>query len=457
MKSQAWIESADRSILSYRELAVTGLLAILASFSPVISACWGVVVLVYGIYDVCRTYDADCSAAKWAAYLAGLEVVLRGTGGSVVWEFGKYSVLVILWVGLYVSRTENRNFPAWIFMSLLLLIPGVLTTLSWSNRISEDISFNISGILCLLVSSWYFSVKEISFETLKKIFGYFVLPIIALVVVITIKSPSLSEINFKASASFAASGGFGPNQVATILGAGWLMVIIMVLLRERLTPSRYLTFFLLGIIIFRSLLTFSRGGNVAAVAALLLFLFTYVYYRDYSVISKATFRNLLVFAIAVFFIGLAVNEITGGMFENRILGMDGLGQRKDDMLSGRGVLFDEELQLFFSDPLGVGVGGSAFFRNKLFGNPLASHNEFGRLLSEHGVFGIIEIILLLVMPMRHLKKLCNVDNKAVCILFFTLSMLTAMHSAFRLAMPAFFYGLSFMTLKGSDNDYLLKE
>lgn len=452
MKLQIETERDETPIISYRDLAFTVALAIGASISAGIAACWGVFTLIVGLYDVFKTKDQDCIAAQWCAYIAGLEVVLRGTGGSIIWEFGKYSVLLILISGLYVGSSDLHKIPKWVFVALVLLIPGILTTFTWSNRISEDISFNISGILCLLVSVWYFSTRVISFETIKKIFGYFILPVIALVIVITIKSPSLSEINFKATANFAASGGFGPNQVATVLGAGWLLILIMVLLKCQLTPNKYITYFFLGFIIFRSLLTFSRGGNVAAIVALTAFLCIYIYNKDYSVISKATLRNLIVFAISVFILGMIVNEITGGMFENRIKGMDGLGQEKVDMLSGRGTLIEEEISLFIKDPLGVGVGGSKFYRTLLFDNPLASHNEFGRLLSEHGILGIVVIILLIIMPLRHIYRLDSVDNKAFCALFFTLAMITAMHSAFRLAIPAFFFGLSFLTLKEGNTE-----
>lgn len=446
MKLQIEAEREEAPVISYRNLALTVALAIGASYSEGIAVCWGLVALLLGLYDVFKTKDQNCVAAQWCAYIAGLEVVLRGTGGSVIWEFGKYSILLLLAAGIYVGATARYKFPKWILVALILLIPGVLTTFTWSNRISEDISFNISGILCLLISVWYFSTRELSLETLKNVLAYFILPVIALVVVITVKSPSLSEINFKSSANFAASGGFGPNQVATILGAGWLLILVMVLLKGRLTPNKYITYFFLSLIIFRSLLTFSRGGNVAAVLALGAFLYIYVHYKDYSVVSKTTFRNLIIFAVAVFLLGMIVNEITGGMFENRIKGLDGLGQEKVDKLSGRAVLIEEEISLFIKDPLGVGVGGSTYFRNLLFSNPLASHNEFGRLLSEHGILGIGVIILLIVMPIRHICRLGSVDGKAFCAMFFTLAMLTAMHSAFRLAMPAFFYGLSFLTI-----------
>lgn len=441
----------DFPILSLGTILIAAVLSFGASLSSPLSMLWGVTSFVYGMIDIIRNRDIRNNAIIWSAYIAGLEVVLRGTGGSIFWEFGKYSVIILLLTGLSYGNNKIYQVPNWIIFILILLIPGIITTFSWSNRIAQDISFNISGILCLLASSAYFFTKKVSYESFLKTCGYFILPVISLIVVIFIKSPNLNAIHFKASANFAASGGFGPNQVATILGMGWLLVLLTLILKEKLTCSKYITYTILMLILFRSFLTFSRGGNVAAVLALAAFIYTYLRYDKHSSIVHDSLKKLVIFIGAVMIIGSAVNEITGGMFGNRISGRDGLGQEKVDQFSGRGNLLEEEISLFEDDPMGVGVGGSAHFRLIKFGNPLASHNEFGRLISEHGVAGIIIILLLIVCPLKHYFKQNNVNTKALCALFLVISIMTAMHSALRLAMPAFFYGMSFLTVDYDPN------
>lgn len=426
-------------------------LAVGASISSVISQIWAISALLLGVFKIINNHDRCNEALQWSAYMAGLEVVLRGTGGSLIWELGKYSVILFLAIGLSQNHAKSRESVLWIFLCVLLLLPGVLITLTWSDRISEDISFNISGIACLLMSSFYFTKCPIRKGTLNKIFGHFLLPTISLAVVLFYKAPNIDAIDFGITANFKASGGFGPNQVATILGAGWVLIIVLVNKKLDVTASKLITYFILFFLIFRSLLTFSRGGNIAAFLAYMAFIYTYVRAKDTRFISISYFRNIIIISILAVSIVAMINNLTGGMFANRYLGLNIEGEKKEDVTAGRLDLLEEEYALFKENLFGVGVGGSMHFRTIKFNNYLASHNEFGRLLSEHGLFGIIIILLIVYKPIAHYRNNRDIDAKALCILFFVLSMLTATHSAFRLAMPAFFYGLSFLKISDNEN------
>lgn len=440
----------NKPLLSLFWLAVHVVFAIGASNSSMFSQIWAASVLLLGIHKIIKNQDHCNEALQWSAYMAGLEVVLRGTGGSLVWELGKYSVILFLFLGLSQNHSKCRESVSWIFLCALLLLPGVLITLTWSDRFSEDISFNVSGISCLLMSSFYFSKCAISKESLNKIFSFFLLPTISLAVVLFYKAPDISAIDFGSKANFEASGGFGPNQVATILGAGWVLILVLINKKSNVTKSKLITYAILAFLVFRSLLTFSRGGNIAAILAYMAFIYTYVRANDTRFISKSFFRNIIVTSILAVFLVNVVNDITGGMFANRYLGLNVEGEKKEDVTAGRLDLLEEEYALFAENPLGVGIGGSMHFRTIQFNNPLASHNEFGRLLSEHGILGIIIIILILYKPIKYYRNNRDIDAKSLCVLFFIISMMTATHSAFRLAMPAFFYGLSF--LKFSNNE-----
>ena len=62
-------------------------------------------------------------------------------------------------------------------------------------------------------------------QSLGKVLFYAVLPIISLVVYLILYNPSIKETVTGTGSNFATSGGFGPNQVATILGAGIFIFI----------------------------------------------------------------------------------------------------------------------------------------------------------------------------------------------------------------------------------------
>lgn len=90
----------ESPLISNKEIIISCLLAVGASISTVISMAWGLAALGYGLWKTIRNGNENDEAIIWSAYLAGLEVVLRGTHGSVFWEFGKYSVVLLLIVGL---------------------------------------------------------------------------------------------------------------------------------------------------------------------------------------------------------------------------------------------------------------------------------------------------------------------------------------------------------------------
>ena len=54
-----------------------------------------------------------------------------------------------------------------------------------------------------------------------------------------------------------------------------------------------------------------------------------------------------------------------------------------------------DLQVFSENPiLGVGVGRSIEFHDTIEGISLAAHTEYTRLLAEHGLFGLLAIIII---------------------------------------------------------------
>jgi len=104
-----------------------------------------------------------------------------------------------------------------------------------------------------------------------------------------------------------------------------------------------------------------------------------------------------------------------------------------------------ELNAFYSSPiLGVGVGKVKELRYEKQNVQAASHNEVSRILSEHGLFGLIAFSILFFTPL--VLRLQNKYNLFFysCFLFW---FLTINHSSMRIAAPAFIYGLCLLNIK----------
>lgn len=82
-----------------------------------------------------------------------------------------------------------------------------------------------------------------------------------------------------------------------------------------------------------------------------------------------------------------------------------------------------------------------------------SHDELTRLIANHGILGLLNILILIITPLLlHYKLKQNI----YLVTFFTFWFLTINHSGMRIALPAFLYAL--MLLKVSiDDEFFTKE
>src|SRR5690606_1612195 len=92
---------------------------------------------------------------------------------------------------------------------------------------------------------------------------------------------------------------------------------------------------------------------------------------------------------------------------------------------------------------GIGVGQGKFQFKEEIGITSASHNEISRMFSEHGFFGILALLVLIVVPM--VTKMNGRKN----IYFYPFLIfwgLTIVTTSMRIAAPAFIYALCLLNL-----------
>ena len=195
---------------------ILGVLLIFGLVSKVYSA----LIVAFGILFIIKSKNKNNQAIFWSAYMVGAEVLFRMSGGMFFHELPKYSVLLFLLTGLIVEQRKHHVSVSYLIYILLLLIGIAFVDIPFNESIRKAIAFNLSGPIVLGVSAIYFYKRKLSVNTILDMLYFMLLPIISMLSLLYFKTPDFKEISFGGTASFETSGGYGPNQVATLLGLG---------------------------------------------------------------------------------------------------------------------------------------------------------------------------------------------------------------------------------------------
>lgn len=436
-------------------LSVFHLLLGVLLLSGVVSKLYSLLIVGLGILYIIRYENEKNQAALWAAYMVGAEVLFRMSGGMIFYELPKYSVLLFLLIGLLFEKKPHHISVTYLIYILLLLIGISFIDIPFNESIRKAIAFNLSGPILLGISAIYFFKRKLSLDFILDLLFFMGLPILSMLSLLYFKTPDIKDIAFGTSANFETSGGFGPNQVSTLLGMGIFIFTVHLYFKKRFFLLFFVDILVFVYLIFRGLLTFSRGGILTAVFSILIFIGFYILATKYKLKNIVKYVGLIgLFGIALF---LYTANLTGGKLTNRYANKNASGVVKEDFSTGRIDLFKSELTYFFNNPFfGIGVGGSKYYRMEEFGKEAASHNEVSRLLSEHGMLGLIALLLLIVTPMIHILQQSFLA-RAFLSAFFIFWFLTINHSAMRIAFPAFIYGLSLCSIYLYEEDSLYRK
>lgn len=423
-------------------LALHAFLGFVLFLFPFFSKVYGIAILVFGIYFIIQSKNKQNEALLMAAYAVSAEIVLRMTGGTFVNEYGKYLVMLFLFLGMLFSGFSRNALVYWLF--LFFLVPSVVlstVTLDITTDVKKAIVFNISGPVCLGISAIYCYKRELTFQRLLGIITAFSLPLLCLVTYLYFYTPNIQDVVTGTQSNFETSGGFGPNQVSTILGLGIFIFFVQLMLNSSNGILQIINGGLVLFFAYRGLITFSRGGIYTGVAMVLLLLAILYFQANFQ--TKPKIAGIIVLSFLATLAVWSYSSIkTNGLLDKRYANQDAAGREKKSQLSGREVLIESELKMFYENPiLGVGVGKNKELRKSQTGIDLATHNEMTRMLAEHGTLGIVGLLILVITPLY----LFAVDRQNILALsFFVFWLLTINHAAMRLSAPAFIYALSLL-------------
>ncbi|NNK88813.1 MAG: O-antigen ligase domain-containing protein [Flavobacteriaceae bacterium] len=329
----------------------------------------------------------------------------------------------------------------------MLLVPSIFvasTTLSFDANFRTNIAFVLSGPICLGMASLFCYGKRITPKEITSVLLYMVLPIIALTAYIYLYNPSIKDVLSNTMSNREASGGWGPNQVATALGLGIIILTMRVFLNSPTLLLKIVNSILLALMGYRAIVTFSRGGVFAAIITIAVFLFIFFLSSNYKQKSKIILMSLLL-AFVLAGTWVISSQQTRGYIDLRYANKDHLGREKGDLTTGRKELFLKELEGFMQQPfLGIGSSRAKDQRIEIEGQGVTSHSEVSRTLAEHGILGIVVLLILIFKPLE-LTKYNSINYFFYAFLCFWF--LTVNHSSMRIAAPAFVYALALLNVR----------
>lgn len=416
---------------------------------------YSILIVCAGFIHIIKSKNSRQQAVLWSAYLAGSDVLFRMSKGMIFHELHKYTIAAYLLLALFLEKDKKAISPIFLFYILLLLVGISFSEIPYPESIRKAITFNLSGPISLGIISLYLYKRVVSVNKLLEILFFLGLPSIAMLSLLYFKTPDLKTIIFGGVANFAASGGFGPNQVSTVLGVGAFALSVHLFFKRTYSKYILLDIALIIYLFYRNLLTFSRGGFITALLALGFFMTLFI------LSGKNKLQNVIKYAGIVSFAGIAIwvytSDVTGGMIENRYTNKNARGVVKKDVSSGRTGIFASELDGLYENPIfGMGVGSGKYKRLEETGMVIASHNEVSRLLGEHGLIGIIILIILFVVPIFNSFNQ-PLYAKAFLGAFFIFWFLTINHSAMRVSFPGFIYGLSLIKIKLNEENIIHRQ
>ncbi|WP_284652738.1 O-antigen ligase family protein [Flavobacterium terrisoli] len=411
---------------------------------PFLAKLYAVLIAVAGFYFIFKNKNKNNEALYASAYVVGCEVFLRTTFGNPFHEYGKYFVLLFVLLGLFYNGISKKTYPYWIF--LLLLIPSTILAINnFNTETRRHVFFNIIGPICLGICSIYAYKRKISRHELDNILLGIGLPIVSSCIFLLLKYPLNGTVIDNTESNFFLSGNYAPNQMATSLGLGLFVFVLRFLTASKTLQSQIINALIIVLLYYRGLLTFSRGGMITGMAMIgLLLLLIWISHRKNPAVRLKLGLLFLLFPLVFALTSFRTNHLLFKRYNNQ----NPSGLYKSREVNGREDIALEEIQIFRDNPMtGIGVGKTKEQRKIKNGNNISSHNEITRMLAEHGVFGILSILILILTPLPlYLKDKQNFY--LVC--FFAFWLLTINHSGMRVAAPSFIYALALFCIKNDD-------
>jgi O-antigen ligase len=424
-------------------------LALLMQDAKILGLLHAAAIMACGLYAVLQRNLALVMCV--IAYTTGSEVLWRQVRAPIFYLAAPYIVIALsLFAVLFVLQRVGRDARLAALYAALLL-PAIIATIRTTGEGSREIiSFALTGPIAL--------ASFVAFTSQVRIEGWLYRRVLWIVLIsavgpLTIAVSSLQEalaanaVSFNSESNFITSGGFGPVQVSSMLSLG-IMAAIFLIIYETNPTARVIASVLAVVMAVQTLLTFSRGGSFSvgiAMAALAVFSA-----RDRRVRNSVLAVAAIALALAYFVVFPWLEDFTQGAFE----------QRFSDTTTTRTELAANDTEIFSENiVLGVGAGMTKYqrltyevcqLRSDKCTDEASSHTEFTRMLSEHGIPGLIGIVILGILAWHAFRRPGIGRSLAVAWLAWTIAQM--FYANLRIVAVPFAFGLAFLRVVPGPSD-----
>ena len=372
----------------------------------------------------------------------------------IPWEVSKYLIFLVSVLILLIFKFKIKDYIG--VLLIFLLIPGVI--IDKSNMVNLSISaYNLLGLIGMALLIIIINYEKINIDEFDMFIRLIWYSTVTLLVYVVIKTPDFSTIEFSLSARHDTAGGFGSNQVATILGLGMFLSFYAWMNKLLFSGNHTLDGIFIGFFAYQGFLTFSRGGIFVGVLAMISYFVLLRKSEAYNELIKLRSLNpLFYFSFSIFILFFSytlINNITDGTIGLRYLGETSStlsGQRiktLNTITTGRLDIIIADLNIWYDNFIfGVGVGGSKYFR----ASNVMNHTELSRLLAEHGLFGLLFFLVLFYSSFKKYFDNSNYMCKEILIILFLIGISTSMHSSMRTFVTPLLISISMLRIKKTE-------
>lgn len=227
------------------------------------------------------------------------------------------------------------------------------------------------------------------------------------------------NIKYATASNFESTNGLAPVQISAYLG--FLSFLFFLSIANKTEPGKIIfNIFFLFLSSTLMVLSFSRGGvYFLGILIGMYFLFNAKNMSNY-------FMLLLIIPVGALVYYL-VGETTGGLISDRYA---------EQGSSGRDVLVKIGIELFLKNPVaGIGTGNfnTEIVKNELYSMQSGAHNEFIRVIAEHGFLGICTYWMFYVALFFEIFKARGIKRE-YALYFFVLFILIIIHNGLKIAL-----------------------
>jgi O-antigen ligase len=401
------------SAIIYSIALVVGFFMGRAEFAdPIVNAIYALLSVMTLFYAARGDLD---KVLKTLPYFIYLEIYKRANGTLLPYLYCEYVMIAVFGLLILQKGTVFKVHSKTVGLFFLFTLVEILNSVNTENdQVARALITHTVLMFTVIVwsSTNVLTAQKINiFLNHIKIAGAWLCGFI-LVAHIT------GNINYGLQSSAESTHGLAPVQISAYLG--FLSILFfLAIVNETEKKNLFINIVMLVISSTIMLLSFSRGGLyfLAAVVGL-YFLFNAKKMSNY-------FLLLLLIPVGIFVYYL-VTTTTNGLIEERY-GTKGA--------SGRDVLVQVALKIFWQNPVtGIGTGNfnTEITKLHLYEVESGAHDEFVRVLAEHGILGIFYWAFYIVLFVEVLRR--KKIQREYGIYFLVLFCLILVHNALKLGL-----------------------